>query len=68
MTPVKRIGIVAAILAVSWLTPARAERETVDEVIAVVGDTVILGSEVANQMRMYLFQTKHHYSRISSTR
>jgi peptidyl-prolyl cis-trans isomerase SurA len=34
----------------------RAEREIVDEIIAVVGDTVVLGSEVANQMRMFLLQ------------
>jgi len=49
-------AIITALLLLLVAPPARAEREIVDEIIAVVGDTVILGSEVANQIRMYLLQ------------
>ena len=51
-----RSTIVSACLLCLVASPTRAEREIVDEIIAVVGDTVVLGSEVANQMRMFLLQ------------
>ncbi len=35
-----------------------AQREVVDRIVAVIGERVILGSELANQMRWTLFQTE----------
>ena len=37
--------------------PSAAQREVVDRIVAVVGERVILGSELANQIRWTAFQT-----------
>lgn len=37
-----------------------AERETVDKIAAIVGDRVILGSELATQIQLLAFQTGRH--------
>lgn len=42
---------------VSVALSARAERETVDRIIAVVGNEVILASELAGQLQIVAFQS-----------
>ena len=46
-------------LMVVLVAGARAEREVIDKIAAVVGDEVILASELAGQLQMVAFQTGH---------
>ena len=39
------------------ITSATAQRETVDKIVAVVGNEVILASELATQVQMFVFQS-----------
>lgn len=53
--------LVVTLAATFWLStpaPARAERDTIDRIIAVVGDKVILASELASQMQLVALQSK----------
>ena len=56
----KRLRIIAWMLIAAGLLVApglNAEPETVDKIAAVVGDEIILASELANQIQMVAFQT-----------
>ncbi|HQL23071.1 MAG TPA: peptidylprolyl isomerase [candidate division Zixibacteria bacterium] len=50
--------IVAALAALFAAGPAGAARDTVDRIVAVVGDKVILASELAGQMQLAVLQSK----------
>ena len=49
--------LVALLLTLVALCPAHAQRETVDKIAVVVGDDIILASELANQIQMAAFQS-----------
>lgn len=54
----KRCGLILILLALVILScPVSAQRETVDKIVAVVGNEVILASELAGQVQMYVFQS-----------
>ncbi len=47
---------IVLLLLLCLISPLRAERETIDKIAAVVGDEVILTSELAGQIQMAAFQ------------
>jgi len=47
------------ILGLAFVNPAFGERELVDKIVAVVGDQIILASEVDFQLQMYLMQQEN---------
>lgn len=53
MKNVYRIYLVIALLCSCWVS---ASAETVERIIAIVGDRVILSSELSNQVQMYMLQ------------
>ncbi|MFC1475066.1 peptidylprolyl isomerase [Candidatus Zixiibacteriota bacterium] len=50
--------ILSFALFLTLTTNSFAQRETLDRIIAVIGDEVILASELANQIQLYALQTK----------
>ena len=56
--PVGRLVLICLPLLMLVLAgPVAAERETVDKIAVVVGDDVILASELASQIQLAAFQT-----------
>jgi len=54
----RRFGLISFLLVLVVLSfPVSAQRETVDRIVAVVGNEVILASELAGQLQMYVFQS-----------
>ena len=51
----------ALLLVISIALPARGEKEVVDRIVAVVGDQVILASEVASQLQMAAIRYGQHF-------
>ena len=50
-------GCLLFILVLLSITPATAQRDLVDRIVVIVGDEVILASEVASQIQMAVFQS-----------
>lgn len=50
--------LITLVLLISAGTASSAEREVVDRIVAVVGDEVILGSELASQIQAQVFQSR----------
>lgn len=52
-----RTPALAALIIISLTFSAAAQRDVIDRIVAVVGDEIILASELANQMQMVTFQS-----------
>ena len=52
-----RLAVAAALALGAFVHVPAAEREVVDRIVAVVGDKVVLASELANQMQLTALQT-----------
>lgn len=53
-----RVWVISSLLVIFGLTHTSwAKRETIDRIVAVVGDRVILASELASQMQIYAIQS-----------
>ncbi|MFH1686712.1 MAG: peptidylprolyl isomerase [bacterium] len=58
MTAFGKTLILALVAALGFGRAGLAQREAVDRIVAVVGDEVILASELGSQVQWYVFQTK----------
>lgn len=52
-----RHKVLFILLVLLSFSPAMAERDVIDKIIVVVGDQIILASELASQIQLYTFQT-----------
>lgn len=54
----RKLSVILAVLLLLVITSVtHAQREVIDQILVVVGDNVIMSSEVASQLQLYMFQS-----------